>query len=128
MVMMVIKCVLLEKRLCQDLTSQSLVFENLPARGAWVCGCAHCARLWTGQPPKNSVDAVLAGHRKAPGSLGRGRMGRTDGRILFILCLGEDLVWLEYSSSFLGGWLLLFSQEWWGHIHYRVCGSPNVCY
>jgi hypothetical protein len=40
MMMMVIKRVLVEKCLCQDPMIQSLMFENLPARGAWVCGCA----------------------------------------------------------------------------------------
>jgi hypothetical protein len=28
---------------------------------------------------------------------------------------------------FLGWWPLLFSQEWWGHIRYEVCGSPSIC-
>jgi hypothetical protein len=29
---------------------------------------------------------------------------------------------------FLGWWPLLFGQQWWGHIWYRVYGSPAVCY
>jgi hypothetical protein len=29
---------------------------------------------------------------------------------------------------FLSWWTLLFSQEWWGHIRYRVYGSSAVCY
>jgi hypothetical protein len=40
MVMMVIKRVSMEKCLCQDPSSQSSMFENLPARDAWVCGYA----------------------------------------------------------------------------------------
>jgi hypothetical protein len=28
---------------------------------------------------------------------------------------------------FLDWWSLLFSQEWWGHIRYKVLGSPTVC-
>jgi hypothetical protein len=38
MVMMVIRRVLVGKCLCQDPRSKSVVFENLPARGAWVFG------------------------------------------------------------------------------------------
>jgi hypothetical protein len=29
---------------------------------------------------------------------------------------------------FLGRWLLLFSQEWWGRIQYRLHDSPAACH
>jgi hypothetical protein len=38
---------------------------------------------------------------------------------------GVDYYRVEF---FLGWWSLLFSQEWWGHIRYEVCGSLAVCH
>jgi hypothetical protein len=30
--------------------------------------------------------------------------------------------------QFFLGWWLLFSHEWWGHIHYGLYDSPGICY
>jgi hypothetical protein len=37
---------------------------------------------------------------------------------------GPNCSWVQF---FLGWWLLLFSQAWWGHIQYGVHGSSAVC-
>jgi hypothetical protein len=37
-VIMIITHALVEEPLCQDSRAWSLVFENLPTRGVWVCG------------------------------------------------------------------------------------------
>jgi hypothetical protein len=100
MVMMVIRRVSVGKRLCQDLRSKSVVFENLLARGAWVFGYV------PSRPSLNSIAPLetrrlryLPVTEKAPGSPGVVRTGRPEGRILFVSHLGVSPVWLAPKSS-----------------------------
>jgi hypothetical protein len=37
---------------------------------------------------------------------------------------GADYSWIEF---LFGWWSILFSEEWWGHIRYVVCGSAAIC-
>jgi hypothetical protein len=64
-----------------------------------------------------------------PGQGGR-RVRQTGGVILRAhVYHNKEERWygLLLGSVFLGWWLLPFSQEWWGHIRYRMSGSPAVC-
>jgi hypothetical protein len=56
------------------------------------------------------------------------------GRQVVKSCLPTSIIMRESEGVdcfrvffFLGWWPLLFSQEWWGHIWYGVCGSPIIC-
>jgi hypothetical protein len=76
-VMMVIKLASVGNRLCQDPRSYTLVFENLPTRGAWVRGYVPSRPTLNGTAPQKSGGCVTCLVSKGPRVIRRGPYGTT---------------------------------------------------
>jgi hypothetical protein len=99
------------------------VFENLAARSVWVCGYVSSCPVLNGASSSKPGGHDDCPTPKDPQVTGRGppRMARWWEYVCFMFTeggggIGEARYGSLLSLVFLGGWSLLFSHEWWGHI------------